>query len=211
MNKTISLNREQFAELAARDVGPRIRYIRDLLQKEYGDQYSSRSVALRIENISPQALSVIERGETKDCPYKVACAIAKDFNVDVTLFHDDFYEQGYRIITIPFQQVKTVIPKHRRRLGVMLFQVDSDDRRQIIHYEISERKLNNVYMNFIVAMVYSLFSLFNLKTYPKSHGEMAKESYLDWKKSSRWIPSHEWSDHFEQMVEGTKQTKKSKR
>ncbi|MFD1135623.1 hypothetical protein [Paenibacillus urinalis] len=210
MNKTISLNREQFKELAGKDVGPRIRYIRELLQKEFGDQYSSRSVALRIEIISPQALSVIERGETKDCPYKVACAIAKDFNVDVTLFNDDFYMQGFRVISIPFQQEKYKTPKYRRRLGLMLFEVDSEDRRQIIHYDISERKLNTVYMKFVVSVAYSLFGLFNLKKYSNSHNVMAAESYLDWKKSSRWITSDEWSKHFDQLTESSVQRKATK-
>lgn len=100
MHTPIVISEDQFRLLSQNELGPRIRIIREVLCSHFGEQYTSKNVALRIGNISPPALSAIERGETKDCPSKVLHALSRDFSVNMDIFFDDFYLRGYRTILI---------------------------------------------------------------------------------------------------------------
>ncbi|UFJ41711.1 helix-turn-helix domain-containing protein [Brevibacillus humidisoli] len=100
MKDSIVLNETQYAELAGLDIGPRVRYIREILHENFGPSFSGNSVANRIKIISQPTLTHIERGKSKDVPSKVLRAISRDFNVNMDIFFDDFYEGEYKPIVI---------------------------------------------------------------------------------------------------------------
>lgn len=95
--KKFTLLQTQLSELANLSVGRRIRFIREALQKEYGNLFSGKSVANRIQVISPSTLTLIEKEKTKDVYFGVITAIAKDFGVSISLFTDDFYKENLPI------------------------------------------------------------------------------------------------------------------
>ncbi|RNB53525.1 hypothetical protein EDM57_19720 [Brevibacillus gelatini] len=204
MESRIVLTETQFDELAKRDVGPRIRFLRELLQSEYGDRYTSKNVALRIEVISPQALSVIERGETKDCPSKVLAAIANDFRVDINIFFDEFYKHGYRPITIPWEKRRSTQMQHRRKIGVLVYEQNHNNEIRFIFNQLSDRKVNINFIVFFTKVLYSIFQLLGLKTYTDTPEKLAKTNYHIHEKfdgTFPWIPKEIWNTHFHQMNE----------
>lgn len=99
MEKSITLNETDYVQLSNMDIGPRVRYIREIIREHFGEKYSGKSVAIRI-GISPSQFTFIERGKTKDIPAKVLHTICKDLNVDWQVFFDDFYDEEYKKIII---------------------------------------------------------------------------------------------------------------
>ncbi|GGM28286.1 hypothetical protein GCM10011351_12760 [Paraliobacillus quinghaiensis] len=91
--KNIILNKTNLSDLAELPIGKRVRYIREHLQKEYGNDFSGKSVANRVQLLSQSTLTTIEKGNTKDVPSKVLHAISKDFGADLYMFFDDFYKK----------------------------------------------------------------------------------------------------------------------
>lgn len=201
MLNQIVLTEEHFAELADREVGPRIRYLREFLNKQYGDYYTSKNVALRIKVISPQALSVIERGETKSCPFNVVAAIAKDFGLDIEVFTDDYYTNGYRNIVISKSDSRK---KARYRVGVQLFMVNEQNERRIILNELSDRTINSRFVKLVMSTIINIFTLFNLKKYdhtPYNYANLHYEQRNQLEDDFPWIPDNVWGHHFNQMVD----------
>lgn len=90
--KKLSLKQTHLFDLAELSIGMRIRYIRELLQGEFGNDFSGKSVANRLQLFSQSTLTMIERGKTKDISAQALYAIAMDFGVDLYLFFDDYYE-----------------------------------------------------------------------------------------------------------------------
>jgi transcriptional regulator with XRE-family HTH domain len=93
--KRIILNKMNLSDLAELSIGKKVRYLRELLQNEYGNEFSGKSVANRINLFSQSTLTTIERGKTKDIPSKVLYAIAKEFGADLYLFFDDYYTESF--------------------------------------------------------------------------------------------------------------------
>lgn len=92
--KKITLNKTHLSDLSELPIGKRVRYIREHLQKECGNEFSGKSVANRIKLFSQSTLTTIERGKSKDIPSKVLYAISKDFGADLYMFFDDYYKHG---------------------------------------------------------------------------------------------------------------------
>ncbi|UCZ53216.1 hypothetical protein LGQ02_20995 [Bacillus shivajii] len=92
---SITLNKSHLSELEDLQMGKRVRYIREVLQEEFGNVFSGKSVANRVQLFSQSTLTTIERGKTKDIPARVLHGIAKDFGADLYMFFDDFYEQSH--------------------------------------------------------------------------------------------------------------------
>ncbi|WP_313150476.1 hypothetical protein [Lysinibacillus capsici] len=89
----LTLLQTNLSALASLSLGRRIRYLRELLQNEYGNVFSGKSVANRIELISPSTLIQIEKDRAKDVYFGVVEAISKDFGAGLELFTDDFYKK----------------------------------------------------------------------------------------------------------------------
>lgn len=87
-----TLLQTNLSDLAGLSLGKRIRYLRELLQNEFGNAFSGKSVANRIELISPSTLIQIEKDRAKDVYFGVVEAISKDFGAGLELFTDDFYK-----------------------------------------------------------------------------------------------------------------------
>ncbi|WP_026701725.1 helix-turn-helix domain-containing protein [Salibacterium aidingense] len=100
MGDNIVLNESEYLEMASRDIGPRIRFIREILHKHFGQIYSGNSVANRVKLVSQSTLTMIEREKTKDVSARALHAICKDFKVNIEIFFDDFYLNEYKPIVI---------------------------------------------------------------------------------------------------------------
>ncbi|MEK5037322.1 hypothetical protein [Sporosarcina sp. FSL K6-3457] len=87
----ITLNQTHLSDLFLLPIGKKVRYIREILLKEYGNDFSGKSVANRVQIIVPSTLALIEKGKTKDIPSQALFAISKDFGLDINMFFDDFY------------------------------------------------------------------------------------------------------------------------
>lgn len=98
MNKEMVLSSMDYAQLRTLDLGGRVRYIREFLQKEYGNKYSGKSLANRI-GVSQSNYTYLEN-KANDIPSKILRAISKDFNVAMDVFFDDFYEGEPKTIII---------------------------------------------------------------------------------------------------------------
>ncbi|QPQ34421.1 hypothetical protein [Lysinibacillus sp. JNUCC-52] len=88
----LTLLQTNLSDLASLSLGRKIRYIREFLQNEYGNVFSGKSVANRIQLISPSTLIQIEKDRAKDVYFGVVEAIAKDFGANLELFTNDFYK-----------------------------------------------------------------------------------------------------------------------
>lgn len=89
-----TLEQTHLSVLANLPIGKRVRYIREHLRKEFGNEFSGKSVANRIQLFSQSTLTTIERGKTKDIPSKVLYAISKDFGANLYMFFDDYYQNS---------------------------------------------------------------------------------------------------------------------
>ncbi len=97
-DNAIELAWNDYAELSALSIGGRVRYIRNILLKTYGREYSGKSCANRI-GVSQSNLVHLEKN-AQDIPSKTLRAISIDFNVQMDIFFDDFYEDEYVPIVI---------------------------------------------------------------------------------------------------------------
>ncbi len=104
MNDSITLDSNDYAILSTLDVGKRVKYIRELLQKRYGNQYSGKSLASRV-GISQSNFVHLEQ-KANDVPSKVLRAISRDFNVPMDVFFDDFYQGDYKPVIIEKQSTE---------------------------------------------------------------------------------------------------------
>lgn len=138
------LNENQFNDLKEGSIGFRIRYIRELLYKKYGTAFSSRNVAERIKLISFTALSAVERGDTKDPSARLVKALSEDFEVDMEVFFDDYYNNGYKPIKVGKQEDDNTSDTQKDndsyKVGVYVYQeADNGDRRQLYSNWSSQR------------------------------------------------------------------------
>ncbi|WP_037285727.1 helix-turn-helix domain-containing protein [Saccharibacillus sacchari] len=97
-DNAIELTWNDYAELSTLNIGGRVRYIRNILLKTYGREYSGQSCANRI-GVSQSNFVHLEKN-AQDIPSKTLRAISKDFNVQMDIFFDDFYEDDYVPIVI---------------------------------------------------------------------------------------------------------------
>lgn len=89
--RKVTLNKTNLSDLSALSIGKRVRYLREILQNEFGNDFSGKSVAKRINLFSQSTLTTFERDKSKDIPSKALYAISKDFGADIYMFFDDFY------------------------------------------------------------------------------------------------------------------------
>jgi transcriptional regulator with XRE-family HTH domain len=136
----LTLQQSQYYELKQLDIGPRIRYIRELLHKHHGSEFSARGVAERVKVISYAALASIERGDTKDPSARVVHAIAKYFKVDMYVFFDDYYEGEYRPIDIGYTYIQLDESEELDENDKLAPTQDSNGHRIVIEiYEVSDK------------------------------------------------------------------------
>lgn len=87
----ITLHASTIEELQFKNIGQRIRILREELQKINKSDFTGKTVASRLPNISQSKLNFIERGETSSIDAQLLYDISKDFGVPIELFFDDFY------------------------------------------------------------------------------------------------------------------------
>ena len=88
----ITLHASTIEELQFKNIGQRIRILREELQKINKSDFTGKTVASRLPNISQSKLNFIERGETSSIDAQLLYDISKDFGVPIELFFDDFKE-----------------------------------------------------------------------------------------------------------------------
>ncbi|GAA4718092.1 helix-turn-helix domain-containing protein [Brevibacillus fulvus] len=98
-----NLSETEYLELASMGIGARIRFLREKMGSLYNKKdFTTQSLSKRI-GITPQSLTKIERGETENPSFKVIYKIAKDFNVPIEVFSDEFYlPEHFKSFTIGF-------------------------------------------------------------------------------------------------------------
>ncbi len=87
----ITLHASTIEELQFKSIGQRIRILREELQKINKSDFTGKTVASRLPNISQSKLNFIERGETSSIDAQLLYEISKDFGVPMEIFFDDFY------------------------------------------------------------------------------------------------------------------------
>lgn len=87
----ITLHASTIEELQFKSIGQRIRILREELQKINKSDFTGKTVAARLSNISQSKLNFIERGETSSIDAQLLYEISKDFGVPMEIFFDDFY------------------------------------------------------------------------------------------------------------------------
>lgn len=87
----INLHASTIEELQFKSIGQRIRILREQLQKINKSDFTGKTVASRLPNISQSKLNFIERGETSSIDAQLLYEISKDFGVPMEIFFDDFY------------------------------------------------------------------------------------------------------------------------
>lgn len=87
----IRLHASTIEELQFKSIGQRIRILREELQKINKSDFTGKTVASRLANVSQSKLNFIERGETSSIDAQLLYDISKDFGVPMDIFFDDFY------------------------------------------------------------------------------------------------------------------------
>ncbi|MFJ8263381.1 helix-turn-helix domain-containing protein [Rummeliibacillus sp. NPDC094406] len=95
-----SINSIEFNLLNNSSLGERIRFLRTKLMDEVDPvQYTTNAISKRT-GIAAQTLTSIERGESKKPSFSVIHALAKDFNVQMDVFTDDYYEGSEKLFSL---------------------------------------------------------------------------------------------------------------
>lgn len=217
---SIRLDESAFGTLKRLSIGQRIGYMRELLRKAFGSDYSTRNVAARIKVISFPALNAIERGATKEPPAKVVYEIAKDFNVDIQVFFDDFYSGDVKTMSIgpspdkehnkSFSNV-TAIPTENYKLVVYVFQENDEGARRIVQAKTSDQKLDRWATIQFTSLIYHQLESYNYLTgtpreldsfNPFTTAVHRYDSTNKYPEEFPWIPKNLWEQKFEEMRKG---------
>jgi len=86
------INSIEFNILKASSLGERIKFFRQkLMSEDENKDYTIKGIAKRIE-VPFQTLTSVERGDSQKPSIFLMNSIAKDFNVHIEVFLDDYYE-----------------------------------------------------------------------------------------------------------------------
>lgn len=86
------INSIEFNILKTSNIGERIKFLRKKLMSEDGNKdYTVKGIAKRI-NVPFQTLTSVERGNSQKPSIFLMNSIAKDFNVPLEIFLDEYYE-----------------------------------------------------------------------------------------------------------------------
>lgn len=96
----IKINSTEFYLLKNSDIGERIKFLRKKLMDEIDSSYYTTGAIAKRTGIAPQTITSIERGESKKPSFSVIQEIAKEFNVSVVIFTDEYYEGPEKLFSI---------------------------------------------------------------------------------------------------------------
>ncbi|RUS48850.1 helix-turn-helix domain-containing protein [Cohnella sp. AR92] len=135
------INKGEFEQLKLMELGMRIRFLREQMGCLYSKHaFSTTELAKRLE-VTPQSLTSIERGETRNPSFKVICQLAKVFNVPIDAFSDEYYaEAPSRLFHIGFKEKDDTSPDSRHGINSDSDVSDYSDEQQfgigLIAYQI---------------------------------------------------------------------------
>lgn len=190
-----SLTQSDFYSLAEMgDIGQRIGFIRRLLHKQHGTQFSTRSVAERIQIISFTALSAIERGDTKEPSARLLKAISSDFEVDMNVFFDDFYQSGYRPITIGHDATTITSPESSNYfLKIYVIKQNMQGSHKLLYLDNTVQPVDDNQTERLLTVILTELNLQSANIRDKSPRNEAQEIISKNKESNfPWISSSEW-------------------
>ncbi|MFC4402367.1 helix-turn-helix domain-containing protein [Gracilibacillus xinjiangensis] len=141
------INQIEFEILKVWPLGERLRFFRSKMQELYGKRnYSTKALGERL-NVSPQSITAIERGISKNPSYHVMQKISIEFNIPLEAFSDEYYENGFRELSIGSTGSKenAIINNsfieedyNEAYLGCILFKVYHDNNMRIIYSKTTE-------------------------------------------------------------------------
>ncbi len=95
-----SINSIEFNLLKNSSLGERLRFLRTKMMDDVDPvQYTTNAISART-GIAAQTLTAIERGESKKPSFSVIHALAKDLNLPMDVFTDDYYEGSEKLFSI---------------------------------------------------------------------------------------------------------------
>jgi transcriptional regulator with XRE-family HTH domain len=139
------ITENEYLKLSSLQLGERIRFIREQLGILYDNKadFTTTNLAKRA-NMTPQALTAIERGDSKNPSFNLIQRLAETFNVSMDVFTDRYYETNeVKLFTIGFDDNKLgetnnlelndmKLIEDKFHIGTILYQVLKDETVRIV-------------------------------------------------------------------------------
>ncbi|MCG5251365.1 helix-turn-helix transcriptional regulator [Brevibacillus agri] len=157
-----TINDAQLLILASMSMGQRIRFIREIMCSLFGkEKYTTKTLANQLE-VTPQTLTAIERGDSRNPSFNVVYGLAKAFNVKVEVFTDEYYQaKPIKPFTVGFVDEDEVIdvdwenddleddssseiPEGQCRLGLYITQHFDNGETRIVTSHLTNNNINPV-------------------------------------------------------------------
>lgn len=100
------LTEYEFFKLKSRSLGERLRFFREEVGKLHSKkEYTTKAMGQRL-GITPQSITAIERGDTKNPSYQLIYKLTKDLNVPFEALSDEFYQGEVHLFPLGFSDDK---------------------------------------------------------------------------------------------------------
>lgn len=217
------ITHSEFTQLKAMDMGKRIRYLREQMDRLYGkNSFATTELAKKL-GVTSQSLTAIERGVSQNPSFKAIHLLSKEFNVPIDVFTDDYYLcEKPQLFTIGFEDGSIVEENNediaesfdspKFKAGVISYQWFENGDIQINLREESTNFVDEAsYVQFL-ARIYSELFLFNTRSnlnnpqYLKSNENPYNrilQQYLNPSKDPEFLPrgkKENWDKCFKQFT-----------
>jgi len=134
----------EFFRLKESSLGERLRFFREEVGKLNSKQdYSTKALGQRL-GVTPQSITAIERGDSKNPSYQLIYGLAKELHVPLDVLNDDFYQHDIKLFSIgTSEEVEPPSANYTDELdpalassfylGCYVYQVFPDDRMRFIY------------------------------------------------------------------------------
>ncbi|CAH0121351.1 hypothetical protein PAE9249_03878 [Paenibacillus sp. CECT 9249] len=133
------LTEYEFYNLKKSTLGERLRFFREEVRKlSPNKEFTTKAMGERL-GITPQTITAIERGNSKNPSYYVIHKLTHDLQIPFDALTDEFYQSNFKSIPIGNSEKKTfgTHPNAQKskasRLGTMIYQLFDDGQMRILH------------------------------------------------------------------------------
>lgn len=167
------INEVDYIQLASMDMGKRVRFLREQMAQLYGKERFTTTELAKQLNVSSQALTAIERGDSQNPSFKVMYKLSHIFNVPMDCFMDEYYNTpDKKLFSIGFDDDNTLIDKsdeivlhpedeNKFMIRHYILQVFSNGNLRIVLDEKTKSEIDVTALLQTMARIYSEIQLLN--------------------------------------------------
>lgn len=196
----LNINSIEFNILKASSLGKRIKFLRQkLMSEDENKDYTIKGIAKRID-VPFQTLTSVERGDSQKPSIFLMNSIAKDFNVHIEVFLDDYYEGEEKLFSFGVNEREVIEidmdfnDEDSIYIDEIEYKVGSGsalNRRRNIHVLINEEfhtgEQKNLYHHQLNIGEYDLMTLL-MNVIQQAELNLSTLSYSSWAKALKVTP-----------------------